>query len=232
MTINNNHFKVIFTLIIFSLLINSCKKNQPTCSGNCVNINVNGKAYIKTNNAALPNVPVEINWGSKRYCLFCSSYKVASGKTDNSGNFNFNITIDSTYFKDYFLGVSVPSLANYITIPGANDNRFYQFDLNALQNLKFEFYPKTYMTIKLHRILNDNFDYFSVEHNFKREVGYIDYIITKSQFATDTTLRVETSADIYTRIVWNKSSVGGPSIQHTDSLICTNNGNNIFNIDY
>jgi hypothetical protein len=108
----------------------------------------------------------------------------------------------------------------------------YDFNLNALQGLKLEFYQKTYLTIRLHRIHSDNFNYFLVEHSFTRGSGFTDYIGGGQQFAKDTTLRVITAADVYTRIVWRKTVVVGQSNQQTDSLICTKNGVNVFDINY
>ncbi|MEI9946462.1 MAG: hypothetical protein WDN26_19855 [Chitinophagaceae bacterium] len=119
-----------------------------------MNINISGNTYIKTSGAALTNVPVEVNWFRKAYCIGCTSYKVVSGKSGNDGKFSFNTTIDSNFFKDYFLSVRVPADTNYITVPSSggvnfNEERFYDFNQNSIQNLKFEFYPKTFLTIKL-----------------------------------------------------------------------------------
>lgn len=237
MTLKIKYFKTFVLLIILGSFINACRKDQPTCRGNCVNLSISGNTFIKTSGAALPNVPVEINWFRKAYCIGCTSYKVAAGKSDNEGKFSFNTTIDSSFFREYFLSVRVPADTNYITVPSGggvnfNEERFYDFNPNAMQHLQFEFYPKTYLTIKLNRVLSDNFNFFSVNHNFTNEFGYGTYIITGPQFATDTTLRVETSADIYTRIVWKKTIIGGQSIEQTDSLICTKNGPNNFTINY
>ncbi len=237
MTLKNKYFKTITLLIILGLFINSCRKDQPTCSRNCVNISISGNTYIKTSGAALTNVPVEVNWFRKAYCIGCTSFKVASGKSGNDGKFSFNAIIDSSFFRDYYLSVRVPTDTNYITVlsnGGANfiEERFYEFNPNTIQNLKFEFYPKTFLTIQLHRILSDNFNYFSVNHNFTSAFGYVDYIITWPQFATDTMFKVQTSANIYTRIVWKKTVIGGQSNQQTDSIICTTNGSNIFTINY
>lgn len=237
MTFNAKYLQLTISLLFLTIIIISCRKDQPTCTGNCVNISISGSTYIKTNGAALTNVPVEVNWFRKAYCIGCTSYKVASGKSGNDGKFVFNTTIDSTFFRDYFLSVRVPSDTNYIAVPSGsgvnfNEERFYDFNSGALQNLKFEFYPKTFLTIKLHRTLSDNFDYFTVDHNFTSAFGYDDYTITGPQFATDTTIKVPTSSDIYTRIVWKKTIIGGQSNQQTDSLICSNNGTAVFNINY
>ena len=237
MLLKSAFFKSSISLIILTLIVSSCRKEQPTCHGNCVDIVINGNTYIETSGATLANIPVEVNWFRKGYCIGCTSYKVASGKTDNDGRFNFNTTIDSTFFKNYFLSVRVPTDTNYISVPGEggadfDEKRFSDFNLTAFQNLKFEFYPKTFLTIRLHRTLSDNFDYFSVSHHFTNTFGYGDITIPGPKFAVDTTVRVPTSANIYTKIVWEKTVIGGQIAKHTDSLICTNNGTTVFDINY
>ena len=237
MAFKTKYLKAILSLIFLTLILNSCRKDQPACNANCVDISISGNTYIKTNGVALANVPVEVNWFRKAYCIGCTSYKVASVKSGNDGSFKVNTTIDSTFFRDYFLSVRVPSDTNYIAVPNGgginfNEERFYDFNSLELQNLKFEFYPKTLLTIKLHRTLSDNFNYFTVDHNFTTDFGYDDYTITGPQFATDTIIKVITSSDIYTRIVWKKTVIGGQSNQETDSLICTNNGAAVFIINY
>lgn len=237
MTSKIKFFQIAVLLITLTPIIYTCKKDQPRCSGNCINISISGNTYIKTNGSALTNIPVEVNWFRKAYCIGCTSYKIATGKTDSDGKFNFNTTIDSTFFRNYFLSVRVPADTNYITVPGSggvnfNEERLYDFNLSALQNLKFEFYPRVFLTINLHRTLPDNFNYFTVDHNFTPAFGYDDYLITGPQFATDTTIKVVTSANIYTRIVWKKTIIGGQSNEQIDSLICTNNRTNIFTINY
>ena len=237
MTVKNKYFLAFVPLITLILFVSSCRKDQPPCTGNCVNINISGTVYIKTSGAALQNVPVEVNWFRKAYCIGCTSYKVVSGKSDKDGKFNLNCTIDSTFFKNYFLSVRVPSDTNYLTTYGEgglkfNEECFYDFNLPDLQNIKFEFYPKTFLTIKLHRVLSDHFDYFSVDHYFTNKFGYGDYLITSPQFATDTTFKVETTRDIYTKITWTKTVIGRDLNKQTDSVICTSNGTNVFNINY
>lgn len=232
--------KYCIPIIILTLFLNSCKKglpNQPNCTGNCVTININGNTSIKTSSAPLPNVPVDVTWIYNKYCILCATYKVASGKTDNDGKFNFNVTIDSTFFKDFALHVRVPTNTNYISVPFSGslnyvDVRFYEFTPSSFQNIKFDFYPKTYLTIRLHRTLTDNFDYFSIQHQFTNEISYNDYFISGPQFAKDTTLKVVTSADTYTKLAWQKTVINGQSIQKNDSLLCTSNGANVFDINY
>lgn len=224
-------------MVMLAALLTACRKNQPACTANCADISISGKVYIKTNNAALAKVPVEVNWFRKGYCIGCTSYKVASVQTNTEGEFHLNTTIDSSFFEDYFLSVRVPGDTNFIAEPNMggihfSEVRFDDFDPGQFKDIHFEYYPKTYLTIRLHRTHSDDFDYFSVDHNFTSSFGYGDYIITGPQLAKDTSLMVETSADVYTRIIWKKTVVGGTSIEQTDSLVCTGNGPNVYDINF
>ncbi|WP_026769125.1 hypothetical protein [Asinibacterium sp. OR53] len=237
MTLQTKYFKVLIFFIVLASLKGTCKKDQPPCRGNCVTINISGRIYVKTSNVALANVPVEVSWFRKAYCWGCIVYKVASGETDNDGRFNFNRTIDTTFFRNYFLSVRAPIDTSYLMSPyglgGQNfhEEDMYDFNLNGLQDLKFGSYLKTYLTIRLHRIFSDSFDYFSVDHSFLNWSS-TDYIIRGPQFAKDTTFSVTTPVGIYTRIAWWKTIVAGPSKKQTDSLICTKNGPNVFDLNY
>jgi hypothetical protein len=226
---------LLITILIF--VFNSCQKNQPVCTGNCANINLRGMVYLKTTGTGMSNIPVEVNWFIKSICIGCTSYKVVSGTSANDGSFNLNATIDTSYSKNYFLSVRVPADTNYICFPlnggtKFSEIRFYDFNSLLLQNIKFEFYPKTFLTINLHRTQTDSFKYFSVDHYFTNDFGSGDFLITGQQFATDTSLKVITASDIFTKIAWGKTVTGGQSNQQIDSLICTRTGSNIFNINY
>lgn len=168
--------KTVIYLIALIISFSSCKKDRPICTANCVSININGNTILKTNNTALASVPVEVNWVKNPYFLTWVSYHVASGKTDRNGKFIFNVLIDTTFFRDYFLSVRVLVDTNYISVPGSgaadySEKRFLDFNSNAFQDINFNFYPKTYLTIILHRTLSDNFNYFSVEHNLQMNLA-------------------------------------------------------------
>lgn len=237
MILKSKYFSPVITSFFFASIACSCRKEQPACNGNCVNVTISGIVDIKTTGAGMANVPVEVNWFKKGFCIGCTSYKVASGKSGSDGKFSFNTNIDTSLFKDYFLSVRVPADTNYISgsaIGGQdfNELRFYDSATLLLQNLKFNFYPKAYLTINLHHTLSDSFNYFSVEHSFADKWQYVDYIISGSRFASNTTLKVETSSDIYTRITWTKVFDVGKSTVLTDSIIAKKNGINVFDINY
>jgi len=201
-----------------------------------MSVSINGMVDLKTTGAGLANMPVEVNWFKKGYCIGCTAYKITSGKSGKDGKFSFNIAIDTSFFKDYYLSVRVAADSNYISAsaPGQdfNEERFYDSTSTSFQNIKLEFYPKTYLTIHLHRTLADTFSFFSVEHSFEDRMKYQDYIISGSQFATDDTIKVETSSGIYTRIISTKIFGVGQAAEQTDSLIARPNGINVFDINY
>jgi hypothetical protein len=93
-------------------------------------------------------------------------------------------------------------------------------------------YPKANLTIRLHRVQNDNFAYFLVEHYYLNGSAYGDYSIAGQQFAESPVINTVTSADIYTKISWKKVFSPGVFTQQVDSIICTKNGNNFFDISY
>lgn len=210
--------------------------NQPDCTGNCVNVNISGSTFIKTSNTPLPNVAVEVTWVPRRLCLFCSRLQVASGKTNNDGKFNFNAAIDSSFFKDFSLRVRIPVDTNYFSGKYTNEEyieeEFYEFNPNLLQDIKFEFYTKAPLTIRLHRTLSDDFTYFSVDHTFISTLGFSDYTIYAPKFAKDTTVNVVTSPNVYTKIHWRKNFISGQYDIQSDSLLCTSNGPNVFDLNY
>lgn len=231
---------VSLLLLLFSFLIHSCKKTLPPCTKNCVDISISGKVLVKTSGTALSNAPVELKWYYNGLCLFCSSYKVASAKTNANGSFNFTTTIDSSLFTNHSLVLRVfYDTASYFADPlnaspynNYIEERFYSLKSISTQSSLFELYPKTSLTLNLHRVLNDNFTYFSVGHQFINRIGYGDYAIYGQQFAKDTTIQTKTSADVYTKITWRKNSGPGQFTEQTDSVLCTAAGPNVFNLNY
>jgi hypothetical protein len=221
--------------ISISIFFISCKKDIPACTGNCADIVVSGKVYDATNNIGFSKVPLTIDWFSNhRNCIFCpASKRVYSGSTDKNGNFNFTITIDSSLFLDYDLTLRVPNQPEYLSY--SNDyfeSQLYKYNPTGFQNTQFKMYPKANLTIRLHRVQNDNFTYFLAEHYYLNGSTYGDYIIAGQQFAESPVINTVTSANIYTKISWKKVFSPGVFTQQVDSLICTKNGNNFFDIFY
>lgn len=231
---------IVVLAVALGLLITSCRRNMPRCTKNCVDISISGKVSLKTSGAALQNLPVELTWYQKHYCIICSSLKVSKTTTNADGSFTFNATIDTSLFNTYYLAARVTyDTSKYIGDPrdhgGFNTNyllkRFY--NLATLSSpAQFEFYPRTSLTINLHRVLNDDFNYFQVRHSYNNVLVFGDYSITSQQFAKDTAIRTTTSTDSYTKIFWTKRSGTGPFIEKSDSILCTLNGPNVIDINY
>ncbi len=229
MTLNITRFAITFLSALTCILSCSCKKDAPTCTGNCVDVTISGRAYLKTDDSGLAGVPVEVNWA--KAIAFSDTYKIASGNTASDGRFSFHVTIDSNFFKDHFLVVSIPEDTNYLAI-NSYEIRFSGLAVADMQNIEFVFYPKANLTINLHRVSFDNFLYFSVDHIYTNSFIIGDYSLTGSQYAKDTSFTVTTSADIYTKIIWTKSITAYNSVDQTDSLICKRNSLNSFDINF
>lgn len=237
MIFKTRYTNLFVALIILTVLISACKKNLPFCWHDCADLKINGRVFDNTNGEPFENIPVEVMLLRNGRCFGCTQYKVEAGKTDANGQFNFDIRFDSTRLRDYHLSVRIPDDTSYFITPipfsaPYSEVRLYDSVSNALQNLEFKFYPKTLLTIRLHRAQADQFDLFSVVSIFDStaEHGYED--IPGSQFATDTTFQFQTAADIYTKIISTKSVMVVPVSERIDSILCTRNGPNVIDIDY
>lgn len=185
----------------------------------------------------LADIPVEVNWRKGGMCIGCTVYKVTNGKTDANGNFNLTKTIDTSFFEDHFLKVSIPSdSAYFIDLLEAENGffakRFYDFNAVQLQQINFELYPKVPLTIRLRRIQQDNFGYYTVSHSFATNLPGSYYEFNNPLAAVDTIIHQQTAPGIYTRIIWRKGFVAGPFTEGSDSLVCTSGGNNTIEVNF
>ena len=156
----------LFLSLISVCLLLSCKKQIVICTGNCYSLNVNGKVVNSLTNENAPNVPLVIS-RVKFVGIFSSSKTVQEFNSKQDGTFNISTGIDSTMFNDgYFLSLKVKDNKDYMTLPDKGNNRLYDLSTNTLSNLFISVYPKTSLKIKLNRIQNDNFQYFSVDYYF------------------------------------------------------------------
>lgn len=104
---------VIATVILVTEVFLSCKKEQPSCKGNCLTAIIKGRVYNKISLQGLANISVEAEWHRAAYCIGCTVYKVSAGRTDVNGNFNLSKEIDTAYFKDYYLSIKIHADSNY-----------------------------------------------------------------------------------------------------------------------
>ena len=219
----------------------SCEKDLypeyiATCnSGNCVDVNIKVSLILKPSGEGLSNIPVDIHFSEKWQVWFPEIKKVASGKTNKNGEFDINLKMNLEDFKKYILFVRIPEQKNYITIPstklGYSEISFISFEPEALKNIKFLFYKKANLTINLNKIqTNNDLVYLTVTHEFDKYNGSNIFHVTELE--ENIILHRETAADMYTKVLWQKRLVNGEQQFYSDSLICKQNSNNIFDINF
>jgi hypothetical protein len=228
--------KLLLRLLLIISIVPSCKKEEIKCERNCVPVRVSGRAYDATTNNGFSNIPITASW-SASFTMggFAPSPKlVYKGKTDKDGYFAFVVNVDSSLFDKNHLDVQVPVQPEYLRNSYDHvEESLFEYSEAGLQNIDFAMYPKANLTIRLHRVQNDDFEYFSVEHYYKRSaMHYSDYLITGPQFARDTVIQTETSAGIHTKVKSDKTFGLGNVEERIDSIFCTAGGNNIIDIDY
>jgi hypothetical protein len=95
---NRFELKSAVAAILLCFFLFACEKDQPSCTGNCLNVVLRGSTRLITSGAPLANVPIEIKWLRSGLCIGCTSYRVAAGKTAEDGTFSFNLMIDTSFF--------------------------------------------------------------------------------------------------------------------------------------
>jgi hypothetical protein len=231
-------YKILLTVLLSSIFINSCKKHAPVCTGNCGTINANGSVVDKLTTTNASGVPVSLRW-VKFVGGFFQSEVIATVNSKTDGSFNFTSNIDTTYFsKGYFLSLSVGSSNNYIILgySGVIETRTYSFDQNAFQTKQFEVYKKANLKIRLHRTSNDNFQSYAITHSNVIDNFFLyDYNVQSPQEVIDrntSELNVVTVADVYTKIKTAKTFANGTSTITLDSLKCTTNSTGIYDVTF
>ncbi len=229
----------IFSIVIFlTTLLISCEKQAPPCTGNCAEINANGKIINKLDGTIAPTVPVELSWitfvGG-----FSKSEVIVTVNSKPDGSFNFTTNIDTSFFsKGYFLSLSVGSCSNYMILgySGVIGTRMYTFDTTAFQNIQFEVYPKAILKLTLQRTLTDSFQSYSISHSNVNNIFYIyDYNIGSQNEITGSktkVINVETVANVYTKIRIEKDFANGTSFKTLDSIKCFSNSTNNYIVSY
>jgi hypothetical protein len=237
-------YVIILFIVGLFVFTGSCRKDLGACRGNCAGIHFSGIVYDKTTGQALANQHIAVNLYRSAYCIGCTVYKVAAGTTGANGHFIFDTKFDSTLMRDYYLSVNIPAPENYILNaepvgPGIQsyavtaNTRFYNLDSTvAMANINAGFYPKTLLHINLHRTatnvpLNP---YLTLDFTFDQQRS--GWGILESNSNKDTTLTINTAANIFTKIT--ASSLISPSnvISVIDSIKCMKNANNAIDIYY
>jgi len=223
-----------YFLISLLLVSISCKKQIAVCTGNCDVINCNGYLFDSASNSNAGVAPISLDWVKFTGIIF-NRKNISSVNTKNDGTFNFSSKIDTTLFgQGYFLSIRVADNDSYMTLPdNGNDNhRMYNYNSNGFTNLRLDVYQKTTLKIKLNRVQNDTFQYFSVSYYFADNAGFFPFEITSPQDTYKTELDVPTAVSLYTKINVTKRNSVGISSMTTDSIRCTKNGANNYTVNF
>jgi hypothetical protein len=236
-------YTIASSLVGVFIFIGSCKKDLPACRGNCAGVHFAGIVYDKTTGQALTNQHVTVNLYRSVYCIGCTVYKLAEGATGSNGRFAFNAQFDTTLLKDYYISVNIPAPDNYILNaepvgPGiqayavTSNTRFYDLDSAAMANLSTGFYPKTLLHINLHRTAANvpANPYLTLDFSFDQQGS--GWGIKESNTNKDTTLTINTAANIFTKITASSLIAPGNVVSVIDSVKCIKNENNAVDIYY
>lgn len=202
---------------------------------NCYDLKVEGLVINKATNDSLNNIPITLNWVNPAYTL-SSGATINVQYSNNSGSFSFINSIDTSLFSNgYHLNISIPNKSDYIVFPKGNSFSVYDPTDPILKSIKYELYPKAQLQIQLIREKTDALESLVVTHSFRKDSGYADRTILKTNGIFDNPLNdqlsVETSADVKTYISWTKK-VSGVKTLKTDSIVCKQNAANIYKIRY
>ena len=233
-----NFIKTTAVILLLAASAHSCFDEEPDCkTGRCIKVRFKGTVRVLPSGEGLKNVPVKVTI-SKDGQMGRPHKNVGSGKTNKNGEFDFNGIIDLS-FGGTLLKASIPSQDKYFNV--SNEIYFTRLDfnntnmLNALKRINFVFYNKASLTINLNRTLTDEFDWISIGYfPAFREYPYPRGLYRGSEPKPTATFQVETAADIYTKIQWQKfiHFNNEPISVFVDSLICKQNVNNVININY
>ena len=230
----------LYQLIFLLLMISSCEdsfdfhkdEKYIVCkSTNCYSITINGKIRDRVKNTGIKGIPVTFRW-VKPQCWFCPENIIDKKTTNNLGEFSFNSSIDTSLLSQrYDLFLSIQDYPEYIIFPYDRQFSFYDLKDSSLNNLIFDFYPKANLQIEIERTEKDTFDYFSIEHSFRENYSYVDYIISSVDPKETRVLNAETASDIKTYIKWGKT-FKSKHIDFRDSIICVKGKINTYKIKY
>jgi hypothetical protein len=233
--------KRVFVSIWLLLFAGSCHKTIPySCEGNCQVVHFSGTVADASTNQPLVNQPVNIGLYQNVFCLLCPPYQIASGPSDKNGRFEFSKEFDTSMLKNDHIDVSVTVSENYILYPdfpgsgsqSAEKVEFYTADTAQLNHIFFGFYPKALLKINLHRIspVVPEQPYIILQISFNTRETLWSFMMSDNN--KDTTVMINTSANIYTKIISQKFMTLNDQITNTDSIRCTVTGNNSIDIDY
>ena len=247
----NNYMKSYIKLVLFCLItitvlsscLNSCKKTvvMPVCTGNCDMLIIQGVAWDKSNNTPIKGVKLTLVEQTSSNIPY--NYSIANLVTDANGSFYFSESVDTSILNKSYLNwreiydssIYFESYNNY------RNMNFYLYDsLHQLKQnpglLELYYYPKTKLTINMHRTSVDTFTLYHIYATIdsgKVDIGIGDFYGYKS--AVDTSFIIQTTYNIPTKIYtqkWLQNYQTSQPVITVDSILCSKNASNVFNVNY
>jgi hypothetical protein len=132
--------KKVMVLLMACCLICACNKYE-TCDKNCVDITIKGRVLNMETNVGIAKVPVEVAWHKITIGFWSPSpIPIECVKTDNSGNFDFVVTVDSSLFNGQHIEVRISNdTANSFYLPNESWNTFSSFKIDSVSSYNFLF---------------------------------------------------------------------------------------------
>lgn len=227
-----------FLFILSGLIFNACLKgnfSKAKCEGNCITTTFKGRIYDAANGKAFSNIKVRAIWSD-----FSQSYlypEIDVVRTNSNGWFEFQAKINPDYFRSKTLSIQFEAPAGYElrnNLDGNDffsDESFYDYNSSAFQQIDFKLYPVTTAIIKVLRTQSDSLKQFNLQYNFNNEYPtHFGYQF--NNFNQNYEYTIITTADIYTRITLEKTSVTGSKTVTSDSAIFKRNQPNVLQINY
>lgn len=233
---------ILCLCVVANSLLVSCNKeriNPSDCTGNaCKIINISGKVKDMSANLGMKNIDIKAHFYQwKSTCFICLGEPVetfANTISDDLGNFNFNIIVDTGVFNEshhYKLAVHANGVENYLSGSAKYLNKYQ----DNFSNLLLTKYKKTKLNITFKRDSADTFysyfSYFKFKDDIANEI--IDpirnpfFIKPYSNIMQDTTIQILTGENFTTKIIGQKHSYNNILSEKVDSIYCTNNLNTI-----
>ena len=203
--------KIFLTLLLFMLILISCKKDVGSngdCTNNCLTFN--GRLIEKQSGNGLEGVPIKLfyDYPSALFGNKANDY-LGTTTTLSDGTYSFSLARSSTYNtggKIILTGEKegyIDGAADWLTawnVSSTTDSVFTR---------ELELWKSAPLNIRVRTVTTSNFDQFYFNHFFGN-VSFIDpEPIRKNRQPFDITFRLLTAADIPTRINWTTSNLNG-----------------------
>jgi hypothetical protein len=233
-------------LVIILFFCASCaKRSLGPCTGNCEVVYFSGIAVDPGAQKPLANLPVTVTMVRKDRCTLCGEIEVATGKTKGDGTFAITKSVDTTQVVPGYCTINMQGPSGYIvyalpTGPGipADGNVAIGYPLfvdstGMAPYREYDFFKPVAMTIKLHRtgaiVSSEPF----VSLDFTIGAGSLSaYILDELPSNGDTTITMNTGANVFTRVKTIAWLTDSTKSDQTDSVRCVAGGSNTLQVNY